>query len=128
MDEGWPGFVSTRSADKASVIYHVRADNDAGSGAPYALGCCGIQVSVIASDIRLSTRTIMYMITRLRLAPGKDIEGYPFCAWLCEDGNVAVRVGHTILWVPNRKPGAHLPEAVQQFIEQLEDELDRVFP
>ena len=124
MDEGWPRVCRAPKTPQGWIM-HVRADIDPGNGAPWSLGCCGVEASLVAFEVRVCTRTIMYMISRLRspAGEGKDVESSPVCMWI-KDGWYHLRVGNTKIPVPHFTP----PIERQEFIEKIEEELDKVFP
>lgn len=129
MDKGWPGACSTkRGGEDGERIWHIRADHESGRTAAYAYGMCGVEARLVAFDVRPDTRSIMYMFSRLRRRPGYDVEGAPICIWweldYKEDAVSYIRIGNRILQAPQ----FNLPIERQEFIERVEEELDKVFP
>lgn len=122
MDEGWPGFCRTNRGSNGGRIYHVRADHYQDNAAPYSLGCCALEAGVVASDVRISTDTIVYMLSRLRQKGGDDIDGYPLCMWN-DDGNWYIRIGMRVKQVECLSD----EEYRLDFIEWLETQLDKTF-
>ncbi|WYV99804.1 hypothetical protein Roomu2_00124 [Pseudomonas phage vB_PpuM-Roomu-2] len=127
MDEGWPEWCRTkRGGTGGGRVYHIRADYDPGNGAPWSLGCCAIEMGVCSFEVRPAcTRTLLYMFTRVR-QQGRDNQSAPICIW-GEDGEWYIRIGMRILQYPSYC-GVTLPEDRAEFIERIEEELDKVFP
>lgn len=129
MDEGWPGCVATnRGGDCGERIWHVRADHKSTDTAAYSYGLCGVEARLIAFEVRPDVRSIMYMFSRLRRKPGYDVEDAPICIWweldYKEDAVYYIRIGNRTL----QAPYFNLPIERQEFIERIEEELDKVFP
>jgi hypothetical protein len=123
MDEGWPGFCRTNRGANGGRIYHVRADHYyQDNGAPYSLGCCALEAGVVASDVRISTDTIIYMLSRLRQKEGYDIDSYPLCMWN-EGGQSYIRIG----WRVKQLEYLGDTEYRVDFIEWLETQMDKTF-
>lgn len=125
MDKGWPSACSTKRQANGKRIWHIRADHDPGNGAPWSLGMCGVEASLVAFEVRVCTRTIMYMFSRLRGVAGEgyDVECAPMCMWIA-GGWYHIRIGNKKIPVPQ----FNLPIERQEFIERIEEELDKVFP
>ncbi|WYV99628.1 hypothetical protein Kassivere_00119 [Pseudomonas phage vB_PpuM-Kassivere] len=129
MDKGWPGSLRTkRGGTDGEYIWHIRADHDPRNGAPWSLGMCGEEASLVAFEVRPDVRSIMYMFSRLRRKPGYDVESAPICIWweldYKEDVVFYIRIGNRTL----QAPYFNLPIERQEFIERIEEELDKVFP